>query len=312
VFTTASIGVALGPEHYAGPEELLRDADTANQRAKALGKGRSEVFDARMHDFAVNQLHLETDLRRALERHELAVFYQPLVNLKTGEIEGFEALARWQHPERGLVSPLEFIPVAEETGMIVSIGRWILQEACRQLSVWQAQFPGLRVKMSVNVSGVQFAQPDLADTVLQVLDAAHLEPRYLKLEITESVLMHSGEEASAVIGRLQRRNVQFLMDDFGTGYSSLSYLHSFPIDVLKIDASFVRRMAAEPRHDEIVQAIVALARSLNMEVIAEGVETPASLARLRELKADFGQGFLFSPPVDAQAATRLLASGPHW
>jgi EAL domain-containing protein (putative c-di-GMP-specific phosphodiesterase class I) len=166
--------------------------------------------------------------------------------------------------------------------------------------------------MSVNVSGVQFAQPDLADTVLQVLDAAHLEPRYLKLEITESVLMHSGEEASAVIGRLQRRNVQFLMDDFGTGYSSLSYLHSFPIDVLKIDASFVRRMAAEPRHDEIVQAIVALARSLNMEVIAEGVETPASLARLRELKADFGQGFLFSPPVDAQAATRLLASGPHW
>jgi diguanylate cyclase (GGDEF)-like protein/PAS domain S-box-containing protein len=312
VFTTASVGVALGPEHYASPEEMLRDADTANQRAKAQGKGRSEVFDDRMHAFALNQLHLETDLRRALERHELAVFYQPLVNLESGGIEGFEALARWHHPERGLVSPLEFIPVAEETGMIIPIGRWIMQEACRQLHAWQAQFPGLLAKMSVNVSGVQFAQTDLADTVFEVLDEAHLEARYLKLEITESVLMHSSDDASAVLGKLQGRDVQFLMDDFGTGYSSLSYLHSFPIDTLKIDASFVRKMAMEAKHDEIVQAIVALARSLNMAVIAEGVETLASLARLRELKADFGQGYLFSPPVDAPAAGRLLASRPHW
>nr|WP_307727217.1 EAL domain-containing protein [Telluria mixta] len=312
VFTTASIGIALGPEHYASPEEMLRDADTANQRAKVQGKGHCEVFDARMHAFAINQLNLETDLRRALERHELAVYYQPLVNLANGGIEGFEALARWQHPERGLVSPLEFIPVAEDTGLIVSIGRWIMQEACRQLSAWQAQFPGLQAKISVNVSGVQFAQPDLADTVLQVLEDARLEGRYLKLEITESVLMHSSEGANAALGRLQKREVQFLVDDFGTGYSSLSYLHSFPIDVLKIDASFVRRMAVEAKHDEIVQAIVALARSLKMEVIAEGVETLASLARLRELKADFGQGYVFSPPVDAQAATHLLASRPHW
>lgn len=312
VFTTASIGIALGPEHYASPEEMLRDADTANQRAKMQGQGRSEVFDARMHAFAVNQLNLETDLRRALERHELAVYYQPLVNLASGRIEGFEALARWQHPERGLVSPLEFIPVAEETGQIVSIGRWVMQEACRQLSAWQVQFPGLRAKMSVNVSGVQFAQADLADTVFEALENAGLEARYLKLEITESVLMHSSEGASAALGQLQKRDVQFLMDDFGTGYSSLSYLHSFPIDVLKIDASFVRRMAVEAKHDEIVQAIVALARSLNMEVIAEGVESLASLARLRELKADFGQGYLFSPPVDAQAAARLLASRPRW
>jgi diguanylate cyclase (GGDEF)-like protein/PAS domain S-box-containing protein len=312
VFTTANIGVAFGPDDYARPEEILRDADTANQRAKVQGKGRTQVFDAEMHAFAVKQLHLETDLRRALERKELAVYYQPLVNLASGAIEGFEALVRWQHPERGQVLPLEFIPMAEETGLIVPIGRWVLQEACRQLSAWQAQFPGLEVKVSVNVSGVQFAQPDLADMVFAVLEEARMEASNLKLEITESVLMHSSETVRVTLERLQARGVQFLMDDFGTGYSSLSYLHSFPIEVLKIDASFVRKMAVEAKHDDIVQAIIALARSLKMEVIAEGMETHASLARLRELKADFGQGYLFSRPVDAEAARRMLASRPHW
>lgn len=312
VFTTASIGIVLGPERYTAPEEMLRDADTANQRAKAQRKGHCQVFDTAMHTFAVNQLRLETDLRRAVERDELALYYQPLVNLASGEIDGFEALLRWRHPERGLMSPAEFIPVAEDTGLIVPLGNWALREACRQLSAWQAQFPALRPKVSVNVSAVQFAQPDLADVVLQALASAHLEARYLKLEITESVLMDSGDAAMQMLDRLQDQQIKFLMDDFGTGYSSLSYLHRFPLDILKIDASFVQKMEKEAKHDEIVQAIVALARSLNMEIVAEGMETLGTLARLRELKVGFGQGYLFSQPLDAEAAGRLLASRRHW
>ncbi|AYH43885.1 EAL domain-containing protein [Azoarcus sp. DN11] len=312
VFTSASIGIVMGPGDYAMPEEMLRDADTANQRAKAQGKGRCQVFDTTMHTFAVNQLGLETDLRRAQERDELVLYYQPLVNLASGEIESFEALLRWRHPVRGLVSPTEFIPIAEDTGLIVPIGRWALQEACRQISAWQAQFPQRRPQVSVNVSAVQFAQPDLADAVLQSLTEARLEARYLKLEITESVLMDGSDAVRAVLERLQGEQIKFLMDDFGTGYSSLSYLHRFPLDILKIDASFVQRMDIEARHDEIVQAIVALARSLNMDVVAEGLETPTTLARLRELNVAFGQGFLFSRPLDAESAGRLLASGRRW
>jgi diguanylate cyclase (GGDEF)-like protein len=306
-FTSASIGVALSRTGYTNPEDVLRDADTAMYRAKDGGKARHEVFDHTMHTRAVTMLRLENDLRRALERGELRVHYQPIMSLRSCELAGFEALVRWEHPDRGTVSPVEFIPLAEETGLIIPLGQWVLEEACRQLREWQDASPFNRnLMMSVNLSGKQLSQPDVVERVQGVLRAAGLDPRTLKLEITESVVMENAEEAAAVLTRLRALGVGLSIDDFGTGYSSLSYLHRFPVNALKVDRSFVARMASGDENLEIVRTVVTLAQNLGMEVVAEGIETAEQLSQLRALRCEYGQGYLFSKPLPASEAAALL------
>jgi predicted signal transduction protein with EAL and GGDEF domain len=243
VFISTSIGIALSTTPYENAEEILRDADTVMYRAKALGKARYEVFDQDMHTRVVELLQLENDLRRSLERQELEIYYQPIVCLTTGRINGFEALLRWQHPQRGLVSPADFIPIAEETGLIVPIGYWVLREACHQVSIWQQRFDtNSPLTISVNVSGKQFSQPDLIKQIDQILQETNFNAHNLKLEITESVLIENSDSAAGMLVQLKKLGIQVYIDDFGTGYSSLSYLHRFPIDALKIDRSFVSRI----------------------------------------------------------------------
>jgi diguanylate cyclase (GGDEF)-like protein len=307
-FTTASIGIALSTTSYEDPDDILRDADTAMYRAKAEGKARHELFDTTMHSRAVARLRLENDLRRAVERQEFRVAYQPIMSLETDKLVGFEALARWQHPERGLISPTEFIPLSEETGLIVPIGLWMLEESCRQLREWQQQSPANRALiMSVNLSGKQLAQPDMVRQVSRVLRETGIDPHCLKLEITESVVMENAEMATTLLNQLRALGVHLSIDDFGTGYSSLSYLHRFPVDTLKIDRSFVGRMSSGDENLEIVRTIITLAGNLGMEVIAEGVESEWQKERLRELRCKFAQGYLFSPPVEAEKAALMLA-----
>ena len=313
VFTAVSIGIVLSPktanetESYDQPENLLRDADTAMYRAKALGRARYEVFDTAMHTQSLARLQLETDLRRALERQEFQLHYQPIVSLKTGKLNGFEALVRWQHPRKGLVSPAEFIPVAEETGLIVPIGQWVIAEACKQMSAWQVRFPASRsLTISVNLSAKQFAQPDLIKQIAQILHETNLDAQSLKLEITESVLMEA-ESVTTVLLQLKALGVSLSIDDFGTGYSSLSYLHRFPIDTLKIDRSFVSRMGNDSENSNIIQAIVTLAHVLDIDVIAEGVETVEQQAQLSALQCKYAQGYLFSKPLDSETAGALIA-----
>lgn len=309
VFTTASIGITQSGVGYERPEDVLRDADTAMYDAKMSGKARHALFNATMHAHALSLLQLETDLRRALERREFRVYYQPIVSLETGCIAGFEALLRWQHPRRGFLSPLEFIPVAEETGLILPIGGWVLREACRQMRMWQIQFPSTRsLSISVNISGKQFTQPNLVEQIEQILRETGLSAESLKLEITESVIIQHGDATEAMLTQLRNLGVQLCIDDFGTGYSSLSYLHRFPVDMLKIDRSFVSRIGTNGENAEIVGAIVALAQTLGMSAVAEGTETEEQLAQLRLLKCDFGQGWWFSRAVDGEAAAALIAS----
>ena len=308
VFTTVSTGIAPSTTGYERPEDVLRDADTAMYRAKSLGKSRHEVFDKVMHAHAVSLLQLETDLRRALDRQEFSVHYQPIVALGTGHVEGFEALLRWRHPEHGLIPPVKFIPVAEETGLIIPIGMWALQEACRQMREWQEQFPQPRpLFISVNLSARQFSNPDLIEQIRQALRTTGLDPRSLKLEITESVVMDDIEQAIEMLNHLRALGVESSIDDFGTGYSSLSYLHRFSSSTLKVDRSFVSRMADHNENIEIVRTILLLARNLGMKVIAEGVETEDQLAQLRALSCDYGQGYLFSKPANATNVTKLLS-----
>jgi diguanylate cyclase (GGDEF)-like protein/PAS domain S-box-containing protein len=308
VFTSASIGIALGGVSEYRPEDLLRDADTAMYRAKGQGIAKHAVFDITMHDHAVAVLQLENDLRRAIDRGELRVQYQPIVALGSARIVGFEALVRWQHRLRGLVPPMEFIPMAEETGVIGALGRWVLHEACRQMRAMQQlhpRTPGLSI--SVNLSGRQILQPDLVEQISEVLDATGLDPRLLRLELTESVLVENEAAAARCLTRLRALGLKLVIDDFGTGYSSLSYLHRMPIDLLKIDASFVSTMGVDEKNRRIVETILALGKNLGVEVIAEGVETLAQAQALHRLGCGLVQGHLFSAAVDVEAATALLA-----
>jgi diguanylate cyclase (GGDEF)-like protein/PAS domain S-box-containing protein len=312
VFSSASIGIALGGPNYDHPEEMLRDADTAMYRAKAQGKMRYAVFDAPMHARALELLHLETELRRAVERDDFQVLYQPIIDLKSGKISGFEALLRWHHPLRGVMLTSQVIPLAEETGLIVPIGRWVLREACRQMKDWVDRFDlGRKLSMSVNLSGKQFMQNTLLKQVQQAIDDSGLDPRTLRLEITESVLMENAESATAIVSQLRVMEINLHIDDFGTGYSSLSYLHRFPIDTLKIDRSFIARMTYGDEI-EIVRTITSLAHHLGKSVIAEGVETREQLEKLRSLGVEQAQGYLFSKPLDPAEVEALLKRDPVW
>lgn len=309
VFTTASIGIALSTTGYNQASDWLRDADTALYRVKEQGKAGHLVFDTTMYDSAVARLQLETDLRWAIERQELQVAYQPIVSVTTEEITGFEALVRWHHPERGLISPSEFIPVAEETGLIIAIGQWVLRESCQQLRQWQLQFPAMKpLTINVNLSGKHFSQPHLVEQIQQILQETGLAPSSLKLEITESAIITSPEQAAIVLKQLKALGMQLCIDDFGTGYSSLAYLHYFPIDVLKIDRSFVNQMDKNGEQLAIIRAIVTLAHNLGMNVVAEGVETTNQLQQLRKLQCDQAQGYLFSRPLNREQTQALLAS----
>jgi len=308
VFTAASIGIALSDTGYAHPEDLLRDADIAMYRAKAQGRARYEIFHPKMHTRAVTLLQLETDLRRAIERQELQLYYQPIISLRTRQAIGFEALIRWQHPTRGMVSPDEFIPIAEETGLIIPIGDWLLREACRQMQVWRQIFSDRSPLMiNVNVSGKQFSSY-LPKQVSQILQETGLDPRQLKLEITETLLMENAEYAVIHLTQLQGLGVQLAIDDFGTGYSSLSYLYRFPIDTLKIDRSFISRLDSDGEQLAIVRTIIMLAWNLGMEVVAEGVETSKQLAQLRALRCEYAQGYLFAKPLDTLTAEQFIRS----
>jgi diguanylate cyclase (GGDEF)-like protein len=310
-FATASIGIALSSSGYDRADDILRDADIAMYRAKENGKARYEVFDHGMHARAVSRLQLESDLRQAIENKEFCVYYQPIVSLQTGRLAGFEALVRWNHPRRGLVSPADFIPVAEETGLIVPIGQWVLNEACEHVRQWQIDSPSHRnLSLSVNLSARQVAQPDLLDRIKEALETSKLSPHCLKLEITESVVMENAEAAALMFKQLRSLGVQLSIDDFGTGYSSLSYLHRFPLNYLKIDRSFVMRLTTD-NDNAIVRTISTLARNLGMEVIAEGIETEEQYQQLKMLGCEYGQGYLFSRPVDNTAVQHLLAQDAH-
>ena len=307
VFTTVSLGIAPSSTGYERAEDILRDADTAMYRAKSLGKSRYEIFDKAMHARAINLLQMETDLRRACEREEFLIHYQPIVALENFQLRGFEALVRWNHPERGYISPLDFIPVAEETGLIAQVGEFVLREACRQMQRWQAAFPLDRpLWISVNLSSKQFSQTALITKIATILRETGIDPHCVKLEITESVVMENIETATDMLRQMRALGVQLAIDDFGTGYSSLSYLHRFPIDTLKIDRSFVTRMTENSENAEIVRTIVVLAQNLGMDVVAEGVETNDQLALLQKLGCENGQGYYFSKPVNNDGAERII------
>lgn len=305
MFVSASIGIALSVTGGTA-EELLRNADTAMYRAKTNGKARAEFFDDGMRERVVSRFETESDLRKAVDANQLVVYYQPIVSLKDGHIRGFEALARWNHPRRGLVSPSEFIPIAEESDLIIQIGRWILRESCRQMAEWQRSLaPAPPLTISVNVSSRQLSDPHLVEDVRSALTESGLNPKCLALELTESSMIGKGEHVLATLDQLKALHVRLEIDDFGTGYSSLSYLQRLPFDTLKIDRSFIRELTTGSRSLDIVRAIVELAHSLRLEIVAEGVETEEQLSRMRELSTSYTQGFLFSEPIDAHAAQLL-------
>jgi diguanylate cyclase (GGDEF)-like protein/PAS domain S-box-containing protein len=309
VFSTISIGIALSTTGYEHPEDLLRDADIALYRAKALGKARYEVFDTNMRIRAMELLQMETNLRHAIDRAEFLLHYQPIVFLETGNVVGFEALVRWQHPEQGIVIPDEFVALAEETGLILALDNWVLQEACRQMSVWCQRFPAYSsLSISVNLSSRQFAQTDLVEQISLILQETDVEPSRLRIEITEGVIMQNTESAAFKLNQLKEMGVQISIDDFGTGYSSLSYLHQFPVDRLKIDRTFIKGMNAQ-KNLAIVRTIIDLAHSLGMDVVAEGVETGAQLAQIKAFHCEYGQGHLFSKALDVVGAEALLHRG---
>lgn len=313
MFTSVSIGITLSAYGYGNAEDMLRDADTAMYRAKKLGKARYEIFNRAMHESALTLLQLENDLRRAIVTQEFQLHYQPIISLETGRITGFEALVRWQHPGRGMIAPADFIPVAEETGLIVSIGYWVLRSACRQMQDWLRRYSANSPKkISVNLSIKQFSQPDLMQQIAQILQDTGLSGGNLVLEITESVIMENGDEAITLLSQMQALGIELSIDDFGTGYSSLGRLHSFPISGLKIDRCFISPIGADAKKLEIIETIVTLAHKLGVKVTAEGVETAEQLTLLRKLNCEYGQGYFFSRPLDSEAAEALIVANPQW
>ena len=307
VFTAASIGIVLSSKEYSQADDILRDADIAMYRAKSRGKARYEMFDQEMYNLAVARHKLENNLRHALDRQEFQVYYQPIISLDNKKIVGFEALLRWQHPEQGLISPAKFLPIAEEIGLIVAIGEWILHSACQQMVLWQSQIPtASQLKMSVNLSVKQLQDPIFLEIVKRVLTQTGLEGKSLQLELTESMLMKNLKALSTLLWQLKEEDIELSIDDFGTGYSSLSYLHRLPIDNLKIDRSFIKSIGKEKDGRNIVATIINLAHQMEMTTIAEGIESPKQLDRLQFLGCEKVQGYLFSRPVPSDQATALL------
>ncbi len=313
VFTSVSIGIAMSNSmDLTRAEDLLRGADIAMYRAKAQGKSCHEVFTTEMHRSVMTLLEMENDLRRAIERQEFRLFYQPIVSLSSGRVAGFEALVRWKHPEKGYIAPGEFIALAEETGLIMPLGHWVMNEACVQLRKWQVKFSHfLPLSVSVNLSSRQFAQPNLPEQIAAILAATHLSPNLLKLEITESAIMENTESAMAMLMKIKEMGIQLSVDDFGTGYSSLGYLYRFPMDMLKIDRSFISRVDVDGEKLELVRTITTLAWNLGMDVVAEGVETTKQLAQLKALKCEYGQGNLFSAPLSVEEMEAFLSKPSH-
>lgn len=307
VYITGSIGIALSTSKYERPEDVLRDASTAMSRAKALGKGQYQVFDEAMHDKAVEGMRLEGDLRRAIERSEFRLHYQPIVALETRQILGFEALIRWEHPKLGLVYPDKFIPILEDSGLIVAVGEWVLREASTCLRAWQERLPLAKdAYMTVNVSSNQFLDKDVIRKIDRALEASGLEPRHLCLEITERLIVEQTAAVTEILAAIKDRRIRIAIDDFGVGYSALGYLHKFPLDVLKIDRSFTARL--DGGSNSIVRTILDLGANLNMQVIAEGVETDEQVQVLQGLRCRYGQGYLFSRPVTPEKIEQLLKS----
>jgi diguanylate cyclase (GGDEF)-like protein len=309
VFTTASIGISLSSTGYSEVEAPLRDADIAMYRAKSEGPGRYVVFDPSMHEHAVTRLQLENDLWRAVDRGELRLHYQPIVALETGQIAGFEALVRWQHPERGLVGPAEFLPIAEETELIIPITEWVLEEACRQVRTWlTAQVVNLPFSVNTNLSAKYLAKLELLEKIEALLSKYGLDPSCLKLEITESQILRDPAAMGRTLARLSDSGIKVQIDDFGTGYSSLGYLSNLRVHGLKIDQSFVAKLGNDKRNDAIVRSILSLGENLELDVVAEGVETPEQAARLRKMACHYAQGFYLARPMEPEAAARLLES----
>jgi diguanylate cyclase (GGDEF)-like protein/PAS domain S-box-containing protein len=316
IFSTTSIGIAIGKDTYSQPDQLLRDADSAMYAAKKQGRGCYEVFDTDISACILPKFRLELELKQALERQEFILHYQPIIDLRSQKIIGFEALLRWCHPDRGLIQPAEFIPLAEETGLIIPIGAWALAEACTQLKTWQRDMPSdIPLSMSVNVSSLQLNHGGFLTMVEQTLAATGLNARHLTLEITESVMMEESTTLVALMQQLRAKGIQLSLDDFGTGYSSLSALQRFPISALKLDQSFTRRLGSDPKSLEIVRTIMNLAQTMEMTVIAEGIETLSQQGHLQDLDCIQGQGFLFTAAIDGPAAGFLIAANarlPQW
>ena len=312
IFTSVSIGIAMSNPRYEEAEDILRDADIAMYYAKERDKSY-DIFDPTMHTRAVNLLQIETDLRHAVEHNEFCAFYQPIISLDTMKLSGFEVLIRWNHPTRGLVPPVEFIPISEENGIIVPITLWILRESCRQMVEWHQLEPNNKfLTISVNLSGKHFAHNSLVEEVRKIIVETGISPSCLKLEITESAVMENAERTIEMLKQLKELGVQLSIDDFGTGYSSLSYLHRFPIDTLKVDRSFVSTMEDGSENGEIVRTVISLAKTLGMDVVAEGIETIHQLHQLQILGCEYGQGYLFSRPVPREEAERLLENKTRW
>jgi diguanylate cyclase (GGDEF)-like protein len=306
IYITGSMGITLSSSKFEKIEDLLRDADAAMYRAKALGRSTYQIFDIDMHASAIKLLQLEADLRRACEREEFKLYYQPIVSLKNWSITGVEALIRWQHPQHGLIPPLEFIPLAEETGLIIPIGEWVLKNACTQNKKWHdAGFHQLRI--DINFSARQFQNGDVLEIIQKIIQDTGIEANFLDIEITESVAMD--KNSIFMLKQLSSLGLKASIDDFGTGYSSLGSLKLFPINTIKVDKSFIRDITKDPNAEAIISAIIAMARSLNIKVVAEGVETEEQLEFLSSLQCDEVQGYLFSPPVSASELTRLLKEG---
>lgn len=307
LFVGASIGITASDSSYQDPEDVLRDADLALYHAKTHAPGSYAIFNETMRDRALDALQLERDLRQALDTETgLFLYYQPIVDLQTQALKGFEALIRWQHPQRGWISPADFIPLAEETQLILPLGEWVLQQACQQLALWQQMFGDRPFTVSVNLSGIQISQANAIEQLDQLRDRFGLQPGWLKLEITESVMMTNLDAVKTWIEELKKRQITLSLDDFGTGYSSLAYLSALPIDTLKIDRSFVRNMDRSPEQQQIVQAIITLAHNLGMDAIAEGIENEAHVTQLQHLGCEYGQGYYFAKPLNIEQATAFI------